>query len=177
MVAGNRDLAPTWVAGAGFGVLTVNSALAIYRARDDAAAVAFVAGSYLTLLLLFGALRKYERAPPGSPGTGRSAAWPLTTVPNLSAAVMPSVVVAGGGHRGMDRKVAALTMASLGVMTCDTALAIHQTRGGDMVSATFVLAAYAALLALIYLFIREFAAGRARGAGNGVGVGAVDVAY
>jgi hypothetical protein len=97
----NRDRGHTWVAGAGFGVLTVNSVLAIYRARDDAAAVAFVAGSYLTLLLLFGALREYERAPPGSPARARArrAVWPLTTLLTVAfawkvAAVMPSPVAA-----------------------------------------------------------------------------------
>ncbi|CAN6215126.1 unnamed protein product [Urochloa humidicola] len=90
----------TWVAGAGFGVLTLNSGLAIYRAReqeDAAVAVLFVIISYLALLLLFAALREYERAPPGSPARERArrAVWPLTTLLTVGfawkvAGVMPS---------------------------------------------------------------------------------------
>jgi hypothetical protein len=76
----NRGL--TLVAGAGLGVLTVNSGLAMYRARGDAASVLFIAGSYLTLLLLFVCLRAYERAAPESPARERArrAVWPLTTL-------------------------------------------------------------------------------------------------
>ncbi|TVT97348.1 hypothetical protein EJB05_57416, partial [Eragrostis curvula] len=98
-MADNRNRGPTWVAGAGFGLLTLNSCLAIYRARDDLASVLFVAGSYLLLLLLFGCLRAYERAPPGSPARerARSAVWPLTTLLTVGfawkvAALMPSAV-------------------------------------------------------------------------------------
>ncbi|GJN00931.1 hypothetical protein PR202_ga18158 [Eleusine coracana subsp. coracana] len=66
----------------GFGVLTMNSGLAIYRAREDAASVLFVVGSYLLLLLLFAYLRTYERSPPGSPlrERARRAVWQLTTL-------------------------------------------------------------------------------------------------
>lgn len=95
----NRELAPSWITKAGFGVLTVNSGLAIYRAREDAASVLFVVGSYLTLLLLFGSLRIYERAPPGSPARERArrAVWPLTTLLTVGfawkvAALMPPAV-------------------------------------------------------------------------------------
>jgi hypothetical protein len=95
----NRGL--TLVAGAGLGVLTVNSGLAMYRARGDAASVLFIAGSYLTLLLLFVCLRAYERAAPGSPARERArrAVWPLTTLLTVAfawkvAAVMPSAVAA-----------------------------------------------------------------------------------
>ncbi|XP_062234157.1 uncharacterized protein LOC133931320 [Phragmites australis] len=98
-MADNRNLAPSWITKAGFGVLTFNSALAIYRARGDAASVLFVAGSYIALLLLFGCLREYEHAAPGSPARERArrAVWPLTTLLTLSfawkvAAVMPSAV-------------------------------------------------------------------------------------
>jgi hypothetical protein len=91
------------IAGAGLGVLTVNSGLAMYHARGDAASVLFVAGSYLTLLLLFVCLRAYERAAPGagSPARvrARRAVGPLTTLLTLSfawkvAAVMPSAAAA-----------------------------------------------------------------------------------
>ncbi|EER89192.1 hypothetical protein BDA96_10G041700 [Sorghum bicolor] len=92
----------TLIAGAGLGLLTVNSGLAIYRARgDDVAAVLFVAGSYLTLLLLFVCLRAYELAAPGSPARERArrAVWPLTTLLTVAfawkvAAVMPSPAAA-----------------------------------------------------------------------------------
>ncbi|KAJ1257994.1 hypothetical protein BS78_10G039400 [Paspalum vaginatum] len=147
----NPDLAPTWVTRAAFGFLTVNSGLAIYKAWGDAVSIVFVAGSYLLLLLLFACLRAYERAPPGSAARERvrRAVWPLATL--LTAVLPPS---------RMDRKVAALMMAAVGVQTCDTALAIYKYdddgRGG-LGSATFVLVAYAALLALISLFLREFA--------------------
>jgi hypothetical protein len=83
------------------GVLTVNSGLAIYRARGDVASVLFVAASYLLLLLLFACLRAYERAAPGSLARERArrAVWPLTTLLTLSfawkvAAVMPSAAAA-----------------------------------------------------------------------------------
>jgi hypothetical protein len=103
-MADNRNhhrLAPNWATTAGFGFLTLNSGLAIYRARGDPAAILFVAGSYLTLLLLFRCLSDYERAPPGSPQRERArrAVWPLTTILTLGfawkvAAVMPSAVAA-----------------------------------------------------------------------------------
>lgn len=94
----NRGHTTSWVvAGAGFGLLTFNSGLAIYRASGDSASILFVSGSYLALLLLFGALREYERAAPGSPASERArrAVWPLTAVLTLAfawkvAAAMPS---------------------------------------------------------------------------------------
>ncbi|WVZ82553.1 hypothetical protein U9M48_029807 [Paspalum notatum var. saurae] len=208
---GHRDLAPTWATRAGFGFLTFNSALAIYKAWGDAVSIVFVSGSYLALLLLFRCLRDYEQARPGSPA--RRAAWLLTTLLTMAfawkvAAAMPSAVAAAvvwalavattaGGFfvfrclrdyeqappgsparerasraawpltrlltavlpSRMDRKVAALMMAALGVQTCDTALAIYNNDDdlGGLASTTFVLVAYAALLALIILFLREFA--------------------
>ncbi|CAL5045898.1 unnamed protein product [Urochloa decumbens] len=92
---------PNWITTAGFSFLTLNSGLAIYRAKGDLAPILFVAGSYLTLLLLFRCLRDYERAPPGSPERERArrAVWPLTTVLTLGfawkvAAVMPYAVAA-----------------------------------------------------------------------------------
>ncbi|WVZ82568.1 hypothetical protein U9M48_029822 [Paspalum notatum var. saurae] len=92
-----RNRGHTWAAGAGLGVLTVNSVLAIVRAGGDPAAVAFVAASYLLLLSLFACLREYERSPPGSPARERArrAVWPLTALLTAGfawkvASVMPS---------------------------------------------------------------------------------------
>jgi hypothetical protein len=45
----------------GFAALMGNSALAIYRSRDDPRAVAFVAGAYGGIVLLFHFLRRFER--------------------------------------------------------------------------------------------------------------------
>ncbi|CAN6215122.1 unnamed protein product [Urochloa humidicola] len=90
-----------WVAGADFAFLTLNSGLAIYRTNGDLASILFVAGTYLSLLLLFRCLRDYERAPPGSSETERArrAVWPLPTVLTHAfvwkvAAVMPWAVAA-----------------------------------------------------------------------------------
>ncbi|KAG2609376.1 uncharacterized protein LOC120702598 [Panicum virgatum] len=95
------DFAPNWATKAGFSLLTVNSALAIYRSGGDLASVLFISGSYAALLLLFRRLRDYERAPPGSPARERArrAVWPLTALLTLGfawkvAAVMPSPAVA-----------------------------------------------------------------------------------
>ncbi|CAL5050972.1 unnamed protein product [Urochloa decumbens] len=100
-MAENRNRGNTWIAGTCFGFLTLNSGLAIYRAKGDLASIFFVSGSYITLLLLFVCLRAYECAPPGSPARERArrAVWPLTTVLTLGfawkvAAVMPSVIAA-----------------------------------------------------------------------------------
>ncbi|TVT97339.1 hypothetical protein EJB05_57407, partial [Eragrostis curvula] len=95
----HRDRATSWVTKAGLGVLTFNSVLAVYRARDDHVSVLFVACSYITLLLLFGCLRTYERELPGSPAKERArrAVWPLTTLLTVGfawkvAALMPPAV-------------------------------------------------------------------------------------
>ncbi|WVZ82550.1 hypothetical protein U9M48_029804 [Paspalum notatum var. saurae] len=89
----------TWFAVAGLGALTVNSGLAVYRARSKPASVFFVAASYVLLLLLFACLHAYERAAPGSAfrERARRAVWPLTTLLTAAfawkvAAVMPSAV-------------------------------------------------------------------------------------
>uniref|UniRef100_A0A0D9WLT1 Uncharacterized protein n=1 Tax=Leersia perrieri TaxID=77586 RepID=A0A0D9WLT1_9ORYZ len=90
-----------WISRAGLGILTVNSGLAIYRSRRDAAALAFVAGSYVALLLLFSSLAAYERAAPGSPARARlkRAVWGLSTAVTAAfawkvAAFMPPPVAA-----------------------------------------------------------------------------------
>ncbi|CAN6208744.1 unnamed protein product [Urochloa humidicola] len=100
-MAENRNRGNTWVTGAGFGFLTLNSGLAIYRAKGDLASIFFVSGSYVTLLLLFACLRAYERAPPGSPARERArrAVWSLTTLLTMAfawkvASVMPSAIAA-----------------------------------------------------------------------------------
>lgn len=97
----HNHLAPTWVTRAGFGFLTLNSGLAIYRSKGDLASILFVSTSYFTLLLLFRCLRDYERAPPGSPARDRARrdVWPLTSLLTLAfawkvAGVMPSAVAA-----------------------------------------------------------------------------------
>ncbi|CAL5036762.1 unnamed protein product [Urochloa decumbens] len=61
--------------------LAVNLVLCLRRVRDDRGAMGFVAFSHLNLLLLFGAIRWFDLAPPGSPARGRArlAAWLLTT--------------------------------------------------------------------------------------------------
>ena len=64
----------------GFATLTCNSALAIYRSRDDPRAVAFVAGAYGAIALLFHLLRRFERGEEEGGRTTRAAVWALTTL-------------------------------------------------------------------------------------------------
>ncbi|XP_025812817.1 uncharacterized protein LOC112890159 [Panicum hallii] len=66
----------------GFAALTGNSALAIYRSRDDPRSVVFVAGAYASIALLFHFLRRLERGEEGGGGrtTTRAAVWLLTTL-------------------------------------------------------------------------------------------------
>ncbi|CAN6172493.1 unnamed protein product [Urochloa humidicola] len=129
-----------WVTGAGFGFLTLNSALAIYRAKGDPASILFVAGSYLTLLLLFRCLREYERARPGSPERERArrGVWPLPTVLTLAfawkvAAVMPSAVA----------------------VAVVWALAVATTTGGFYALFPFVTISYLALV-LLFACLRAY---------------------
>lgn len=81
----------------GFAALTGNSALAIYRSRDDPRAVAFVAGAYGGIALLFHFLRKFERGDDGG-RTTRAAVWVLTTLltamfaARVAPMMMPPVV-------------------------------------------------------------------------------------
>ncbi|CAL4889163.1 unnamed protein product [Urochloa decumbens] len=88
-----------WLTVAGFGFLTFNSGMAVYRSKGDRGAVAFVAFSYLDLLALFYCLRRYEGAEPGSALRDRLkvAVWLLTTALTVLfsykvAAVMPVAV-------------------------------------------------------------------------------------
>lgn len=72
----------SWLTALGFLFLTFNSGMAIYRSNGDPAAVAFVAFSYVDLVLLFCCLRWFEKAAPGSPARGnlKVAVWVLTTL-------------------------------------------------------------------------------------------------
>ncbi|CAL5036714.1 unnamed protein product [Urochloa decumbens] len=94
------DNAPAaWLHRAALFLVTLSSAVAVYRAAGDAASVAFVIASYLTLLLLFLCLRAYELAPPGEAGGRRDgllrrAVWALSTLLTMLfswrvAALMP----------------------------------------------------------------------------------------
>ena len=78
--ARNRRL--PWVTLAILAGLAVNLALCVRRVGgEDRGALAFVGFSYLNLLLLFGAIRRFEASPAdGSPARGRArlAVWLLT---------------------------------------------------------------------------------------------------
>uniref|UniRef100_A0A0E0L7R9 Uncharacterized protein n=1 Tax=Oryza punctata TaxID=4537 RepID=A0A0E0L7R9_ORYPU len=64
----------------GFGALTCNSALAIYRSRGDPATVAFVGGAYAAIVLLFYFLLRFERRRREDGGRTKVAVWVLTTL-------------------------------------------------------------------------------------------------
>uniref|UniRef100_A0A804P353 Uncharacterized protein n=1 Tax=Zea mays TaxID=4577 RepID=A0A804P353_MAIZE len=51
----------------GFGFLTFNSFMAVYRSNGDVGSISFVVFSYLVLVLLFYCLRRFETTPPESP--------------------------------------------------------------------------------------------------------------
>ncbi|TVU07957.1 hypothetical protein EJB05_41336, partial [Eragrostis curvula] len=89
----------SWLTVLGFGFLTFNSGMAIYRSDRDPATVAFVVVSYLILVLLFLCLRLFERAPRDSPRREwlKACVWVLTTLLTVMfshkvAAVMPPLV-------------------------------------------------------------------------------------
>ncbi|CAN6277970.1 unnamed protein product [Urochloa humidicola] len=88
-----------WPTLLGFGFLTFNSGMAIYRSQGDRGAVSFVAFSYLDLIMLFTCLRWYESAQPDSVTRAwlKVAVWLLTTLLTLLfsakvAAVTPAAV-------------------------------------------------------------------------------------
>jgi O-antigen/teichoic acid export membrane protein len=51
----------SWLTVLGFGFLTLNTGMAIYRSGDDFSSIAFFGFSYVNLVLLFCYLRWYER--------------------------------------------------------------------------------------------------------------------
>ncbi|EAY99666.1 hypothetical protein OsI_21644 [Oryza sativa Indica Group] len=84
----------------GFGALTCNSLLAIYKSQGDLASVAFVVAAYAALLLLFYFLGRFERARPEERGKVKAAVWSLTTLltamfASRVAPLMPPLVAAG----------------------------------------------------------------------------------
>ncbi|CAN6216485.1 unnamed protein product [Urochloa humidicola] len=85
----------SWLTALGFAFLTFNSAMAIYRSNGDVAAVAFVAFSYVDLVLLFVCLRCFELAAPGSPTKGKLkwAVWVLTTLLTMAFSYKVAVIM------------------------------------------------------------------------------------
>ena len=89
----------SWLTALGFGFLTFNSGMAIYRSDRDLGSIAFVAGSYVDLVLLFLCLRLFEMTPRDSPRRGwlKACVWALTTLLTVMfsqkvAAIMPAPV-------------------------------------------------------------------------------------
>ncbi|KAJ4787429.1 hypothetical protein LUZ62_038675 [Rhynchospora pubera] len=89
----------SWLWLLGFGFLSFNSGMAVYRSRDDFWSVLFVVSSFLDLLLLFFCLKKFEKTPRDSPTRGhlKIAVWSLSTFLTLMfsyrvAALMPIAV-------------------------------------------------------------------------------------
>ncbi|KAJ4818680.1 hypothetical protein LUZ62_031246 [Rhynchospora pubera] len=70
-----------WLSGISFVMLTCNSALAIYRSKEDAWSVAFVVSAYFALLLLYWCLRLYELTAPNAAQRWKLkvAVWSLST--------------------------------------------------------------------------------------------------
>ncbi|KAM0877453.1 hypothetical protein ACQ4PT_035477 [Festuca glaucescens] len=81
----------SWVyAAVMFVLLTLNSVMAVYHSKGDAAIVAFVATTYADLVLLFCCLWLYSRAAAGSAWRNRlkASVWTLTTLLTFSFAYM-----------------------------------------------------------------------------------------
>ena len=85
-----------WLTLLGFGFLTFNSGMAIYRSDQNLGAIGFVAFSYFDLIALFLCLRWYESAARDSPVRYKLkiAFWCLTTMLTLAfshkvAIIMP----------------------------------------------------------------------------------------
>lgn len=95
----DRDDRHSLLSKVGFGALTCNSLLAIYKSQGDPGSVAFVVFTYAALLLLFHFLRKFERARPEDGGKVKAAIWVLSTLlttmfASRVAPLMPSFVAA-----------------------------------------------------------------------------------
>ncbi|KAJ1255908.1 hypothetical protein BS78_K138200 [Paspalum vaginatum] len=73
---------PSLMTITGFGFLTINSFMAVYRSNGDVGTISFVMFSYFDLVLLFFCLRQYERTPPESLRREhiKMAVWLLTTL-------------------------------------------------------------------------------------------------
>jgi hypothetical protein len=91
-----KGCGPSLLTLIGFGFLTFNSVMAVYRSNGDLSAISFVGFSYLDLVLLFYCLRLYERTPPESTRREhlKMAVWLLTTMLTAAfsykvAAIMP----------------------------------------------------------------------------------------
>ncbi|XBH60923.1 hypothetical protein VPH35_115444 [Triticum aestivum] len=71
-------------------LLTFNSVMAVYHSKGDTATVAFVATSYLDLVLLFCCLWLYNTTAAGSAWRNRlkASVWTLTTLLTFSFAYM-----------------------------------------------------------------------------------------
>uniref|UniRef100_A0ACD5WJI6 Uncharacterized protein n=1 Tax=Avena sativa TaxID=4498 RepID=A0ACD5WJI6_AVESA len=78
----------SWTLAAALSFIALNSGMAVYRSREDAATVVFVASAYLDLVLLFCCLWLHDRAAPGSAWKNRlkASVWTLTTLLTFSFA-------------------------------------------------------------------------------------------
>ena len=92
----SKDHGISLLTGTVFLFLTFNSGMAVYRSNGDFGAIAFMAFSYLDLVLLFYCLQWYERTTPESPHREhlKMAVWLLTTMLTAAfsykvAAIMP----------------------------------------------------------------------------------------
>jgi FlaA1/EpsC-like NDP-sugar epimerase len=90
---------PSWITIIGFGFLSFNCCMAVYRSRDDFSSVLFVVSCFLDLILLFYCLQKFEKTPRDSPTRDhlKKAVWSLSTFLTLMfsyrvAALMPLAV-------------------------------------------------------------------------------------
>ncbi|KAE8800223.1 hypothetical protein D1007_24211 [Hordeum vulgare] len=77
---------PWAFAAALFGFLSFNSGVALYQSKGDPAMVAFIATSYVHLVVLFGCLWLYKRTAAGSTWRNRlkASVWTLTTLLTFS---------------------------------------------------------------------------------------------
>ena len=78
-------------ASLGFLLVTANSVMAIHRSRGDAVATVLVVALYASLVLLFGCLRRFEAAPPGSAAQDRASVgvWVATALVTAMFSCVP----------------------------------------------------------------------------------------